>query len=379
MKRFKNWLFLPLIVLSFLLTAAAAPAQEPTPPPANDVLIRITQLDTSQFPKVTAYVSVTNQAGEPVAVDPATLVLMENDQQISTSQIEGVGEVGPLVTMLVIDVSGSMDTAEKLNTARSTAKAYLDQMRPNDQAGIIAFNDSVSYVQPVTADRAVLAAAIDGLQAGGDTAMYDALMKAVEELNPIVGRKAIIVLTDGLDNRSQYTPVQVIDSIGQTGLSISTVGLGEPNQGNGNLTALDETALTTLAEQAGGAYGYANDEATLQNLYDLYGRVLKSEYVITYNSPSTLRDGLNRSLTVSLTTGSSESAPNSVEASYNPGGLVPEVGGAAPWSMFFILLAILLIVLLIPTTIGVVGRLIPKKEKASSKPALPQKPRIKLK
>src|SRR4030042_4122462 len=77
--------------------------------PATDTVnARITQVDTSNFPKVTVYVSVTDAAGEPVAVSPSRLVLMENGVPVKLDEIGGPGEIGPLATMLVMDVSGSM-------------------------------------------------------------------------------------------------------------------------------------------------------------------------------------------------------------------------------------------------------------------------------
>jgi VWFA-related protein len=367
-----------VILISFVLTTANVPFKEINQPSADNPIILITQLDTSQFPKVTVYISVTDHTGEPIAVDPVNLILKENDQVIAPDQIQGMGEVGPLTTILAMDTSGSMLSGNKMKIAKTVAKEYVDKMQPNDRVGIVAFSDSIHYVQEVIQDKEALTNSIQGLQATGDTAMYDAAMKAVEVLNPLPGRKAIIILTDGMDNRSENTPDQVITAIGQKGLSISTIGFGDPNQGTGNVTALDEKSLVNLAEKAGGQYGYANDQASLQRIYEKYSRIMKSEYVITYSSPSSLRDGLSRNLTVSLTEGSVPGRSGAVQASYNPGGLVPEVGGAAPWSLFFKILGGLTILLLVPVTISSVSRLLPKKGKVKLA-ASPKKPRIKLK
>jgi VWFA-related protein len=352
-----------VILISFVLTSANVPLQEINQPSEDNPIILITQLDTSQFPKVTVYISVTDQTGEPIAVDPVNLVLKENDQVIAPDQIQGKGEVGPLTTILAIDTSGSMLSGNKLKIAKTVAKEYVDKMQPNDRVGIVAFSDSIHYVQEVIQDKEALTNSIQGLQATGDTAMVDAAMKAVEVLNPLQGRKAIIILTDGMDNRSENTPDQVITAIGQKGLSISTIGFGDPNQGTGNVTALDEKSLVNLAEKAGGQYGYAKDQASLQRIYEKYSRIMKSEYVITYSSPSSLRDGLSRNLTVSLMEGSVSSSSDAVQASYNPGGLVPEVSGAAPWPEFFKILGGLTFLLLVPVTISFVSRLLPKKVK----------------
>jgi hypothetical protein len=242
---------------------------------------------------------------------------------------------------------------------------------------VLSFNTEVNYNQAVTSDREKLLKAIDSLRADGDTAMYDALLKAVETLNPISGRKAIIALTDGLDNRSKSKPDDVIRAIGVGGLSISTVGLGEPGLGKGVLSALDEEALRDLAQRAGGLYGYANDQDSLKKLYELYGRVLRSEYVITYASPSTLRDGVNRALSVSLLPVGGAAGVLGGNAVYNPGGLVPEVAEKAPWSLFFILLAGLLLLLGVPFLIGRVLKLAPGAASGKGRSS-GKKPRIRL-
>jgi hypothetical protein len=76
--------------------------------------------------------------------------------------------------------------------------------------------------------------------------------------------------------------------------------------------------------------------------FQQYGEAFQSEYAITYVSPSTLRDGINRNLTVSLT-----SAAVSTEGQYNPGGVLPEVSTRS-WSLFAIILAGLLVLLFVP-------------------------------
>jgi hypothetical protein len=252
-------------------------------------------------------------------------------------------------------------------------------MRADDEVGLVTFSTELKYAQPITADRGEINKAIDRLIGIGDTAMYDALIQAVDILETVEGRKAIVALTDGLDNRSDATPEEVLRQIGPAGLSISTVGLGNPEHGSGAVSALDEDALIYLAENAGGLYGYANDEASLRSLYQSYAVGLQSEYVLTYTSPSQLRDGVNRALTVSLAaTAFSIINPSQGETVYNPGGLVPEVSEPASWSLFFSLLGGLVILLFIPGLINRVVSLTPGNGRGGRKLGK-KKPRIKLK
>ncbi len=308
--------------------------------------IKITQVDNSQFPQVTVYVSVTNAAGEPVGVDPSTLQISENGNVMQPTGVRGGsgqanGNIGALTTMLVMDVSGSMDKSGKIDGAKAAARAYVDQMRPGDQAGIMTFNTKVNYVQQLTTDHAVLNQAIDSIKTGGDTAMYDALIAAEDALKTVSGRKAIITVTDGLDNRSTHKLPDVIAEVQPNSLSISTIGLGDAT--SMAQTGLDEAALKSLASQAGGTYSFAGDPKGLAALFQQYARALQSEYAITYISPSKLRDGVNRSLTVNLTSGGAAAA----QANYNPGGVLPEVPNQS-WLLFGGILVGLLVLLLVP-------------------------------
>ena len=338
-------LALTLVAAVVLSTTAAALAQTPA-----GTQIKITQVDNSKFPQVTVYISVTDASGNPVGIDPSSIQLTENGKVMQPSFAGGgkEGGVGPLTTMLVMDVSGSMDKNGKIDGAKAAAKAYVAQMRPGDQAGIITYNTHAQETQAITKDHDALNKAIDGIQTSGNTAMYDALMVAENDLKDVQGRKAIIAVTDGLDNSSSHKAADVIAGVGPSGLSISTIGLGDPS--TKAQTGLDETALKSLADQAGGGYSFAGDAASLSALFQSYGRQLQSEYVLTYASPESLRDGVNRNLEISLT-GSGIAA----QKAYNPGGVLPEVPTQS-WLLFGGILIALLLLLLIPWLIGLGSR-----------------------
>jgi VWFA-related protein len=252
----------------------------------------------------------------------------------------------------------------------------VDQSRPGDEIGLLTFNTKNDYVQPLTSNRQALLQAIADLRARNDTAMYDTIVRGMDILASTQGRKAIILLTDGLDNRSKKSPQEVIQMVSPQGLSVSIIGLGDPSHSKGSIDALDEPALSALAAQAGGVYGYANDENSLRNLYERYGRAMQSEYAITYTSPSKLRDGVNRGLSVSLNGPAGAGLSSEVPISYNPGGLVPEVAQPASWGLFLALVGGLIILLVLPFLIGMALPLI--RGNKEQKPKQPAQVRIKL-
>jgi VWFA-related protein len=361
MRRQNRILALILVVAVSLWPFVAVTAQG-----GEEPQLHITQVDNSRFPNVTVYVSATNAAGEPVGLDPSLIQLYENGQLLQLSDVKGGGvvvgaEIVPVTTMLVMDISGSMDKNDKLAAAKEAAKAYVSQMRPSDQTGLIAYDTQVYTVQPVTSDTAALTAAIDGLKTGSDTAMYNALVEAQKALENVSGRKAIIALTDGLDNKSQFTADDVIAGIGESGLTISAIGFGDVSVTG--QAGLNEAGLKSLSERSGGIYGFATDSEALKGLYQQQSRTLQSEYQVTFVSPSTLRDGVNRGLTVSLANSAIQT-----EGQYNPGGVLPEVASKS-WGTFAVILLGLLFLLFLPMLINYGSRVLnnPKRKLANSR------------
>ena len=330
------------IQCAVLAAGLVLPSTIETHAQANGSLIKITQVDNSQFPQVTVYVSVTDAAGEPVAVDPASIQLSENGQVMRPTRVGSAskGGAGALSTMLVMDVSGSMDKSGKIDGAKAAARAYVDQMRPGDETGLMVYNTHTDYVQPLTSDTDVLREAIAAITTGGNTSMYDALMAAEEALAGVSGRKAIIAVTDGLDNHSSHSADDVTAGIGPGGLTISAVGLGDAT--SKSQVGLDEAGLKDLTKAAGGAYSLAGDSQSLSALFQLFGRTLQNEYAITYTSPATLHDGVNRGLTVALI-----GSPSAARSTYNPGGVLPEVLNQS-WLLFGLILLALVALLLAP-------------------------------
>lgn len=350
MGKFKRHTLFTAILIMAMLSGGCAKSSSGTDVASEAISLQITQVDTSQFPLVRVYVSAKDQAGNPVPVPVSDIELLEDGAPISAQAIQGMDEVTSFTSLLVMDNSGSMNFSDKLETAKRAASSYIEQMRSADQAGIITFNTQVQTVQEITADKDALLAGIAGVRARDDTAMWDALLSAVETLNPISGRKAIIVLTDGMDNQSSATPEQILSTIGESGLSISTIGFGtKPEEGVApdEYEGIDEQTLTNLAEQAGGIYGYVEDPEALLDLYATIRESLQSEVVISYITPQTLRDGVKRALSVRLS-GAWESHVGGSSSAYNPGGLIPEVPNPNNWLLFLILLGALVILLVVP-------------------------------
>jgi hypothetical protein len=213
----------------------------------------------------------------------------------------------------------------------------------------------VTTVQPLTDDKEVLIEAIRGIEAVDDTAMYDALHEASAMLEPVSGRKAIIIVTDGMNTAGQRTREETLTLVGEQGISIYTIGLGDPSQGTETYAGIDEPTLKAIAEESGGIYTFAPNPEDLRSLYELLSFRIQNEYKLTYRSPNRLRDGTNRTVAVTV---AAPSGSTEVSAVYNSGGVIPEVEPRSTWGLFGLIFAVLAFLLVLPGIIGRAGVLI---------------------
>jgi Ca-activated chloride channel family protein len=111
----------------------------------------------------------------------------------------------PFSLLLLLDVSGS--TGSYLNLMKQAAIEFTHQISTDDRIAVATFNSKVKLIQDFTSDRSEAERAIKHIKSGGGTAFYDALMTCINQyMNGIQGRSAIVVFTDGVDNRLEGLP-----------------------------------------------------------------------------------------------------------------------------------------------------------------------------
>ena len=343
-----NALRLYIAVVIILVAAPGAWAQEEEP-----VTVQVVQVDESRFPEIVVYVSVTDADGQPVTnLKLDDFRLEENGQRINVtpSNYSQAGEQGPVTAVLAIDKSGSM-VEGKMEAAREAAIAFVELMRPGDTTGVIAFDTSVTVVQRLTGYKETLIEAIEAIEMGSDTALYDALHEASRLLDSVSGRKAIIAVTDGMNTAGQYTLEETLELVGEQGISVYTIGLGDPAKGTEEYAGIDEEILQAIAEESSGVYTHAPEPEDLRGLYELLSIRLQNEYKLTYRSPDQLRDGVKRNVVVTI---ASSSGRAEATADYNPGGVIPEVEPRSTWWLFSLMFVGLALLLIVPGVVGAV-------------------------
>ncbi len=195
----------------------------------------------------------------------------------------------PTSTMLVMDVSTSM--TEKLDDAKAGARLYIDQLRPVDRAGVILFNQKVVKVQSFTSDKSILFKTIDEAKTDFGTALYDALMAAIQETKLETSRPRIIVYTDGRDNNSTTTAEAVIDNALAYHIPIYTICLGD-------FTIRD--ILRKIADQTGGLFYMAYSADQMSSIYQRLADLIEHFYLLAHFSPDPIRNNTWRIVDVTV-------------------------------------------------------------------------------
>ena len=180
---------------------------------------------------------------------------------------------------LAIDTSGSMNGAP-LAAAKSAAQAFLTQLPASVPVSVIGFGAIASVVSPPSTDRAAQSAAVSGLRAAGETALYDALQVAVAQLPAATGQagssRVIVLLSDGGDTASKSNLDAIAGTIAGAKVSVFAVELRTPES--------NPAALSRLASVTGGTVVSASDPAALGASFDAVGKQLLRRYAVTYPS-----------------------------------------------------------------------------------------------
>jgi len=243
------------------------------------LILTYDQIDPSRFPIINNYVSVLDTSGKPIAgLNESNFTVTEDGTVENPITVTALGGMQvPISFVLTIDRSGSM-SGTPLQDAKNAAIGFINQMAANDKGAVISFSSDVTVDQSFTNDKNLLINAVNSLNALGNTALFDALIQSVNQINTQSGRKAILLLTDGADNSSISTKSQAIQAAMNANVPVYTIGLGL------GVGSSEELILREIADSTGGRYYYSPNSSDLQNIYSLISLQLRNQYKITYTT-----------------------------------------------------------------------------------------------
>ena len=197
----------------------------------------------------------------------------------------------PLELVTAIDVSSSVRDA--LPGMKTAAARFLGALEPADQVTLVGFNDNLFTVARRSTDQVVRERAIGRLASWGGTALYDAIIHAVNVLGRQPGRRAIVLFTDG-DDQSSHAPIATaVAKVEGSDAMVYPVGQGRA------VHAKDlQKLLERLATTSGGRAFFSNSPSKLDEVFAEILDDLHHQYVLAYPAPDTQRDGKWHRVTV---------------------------------------------------------------------------------
>jgi len=204
----------------------------------------------------------------------------------------------PIELGLLMDVSGSVQG--RFAFEKEAATGFLQHIiRPGyDRAFVVGFNKESRLTQDFTDKVPLLAAGVQRLSNGGGTALYDAIYKACKEKllrehseHPI--RKAIVILSDGEDNQSEYTRAQAIEMAQRAEVLIYAISTDDSG-----LILRGDKVLEDLASATGGRTFFPYKMKDITHSFAAIEEELRSQYAVSYKPTDFDADGRYRSIQI---------------------------------------------------------------------------------
>ena len=264
---------LALIALVALASFGPAPGASAQ---GQGLTVNVVGFSADGWPAPQAILTVEDEGGQPLAdLDAAAFQAYLNDEAAPVTAVtRAVDGSVPIAVVLALDVSGSMEGAA-LDQAKEAAGRFLEGLGPLDTVAVLTFSDSVTLRQPFTLDRGAAAGVIDSLSAQGETALYDATSESVRLAGGSgSSRRAVVLLSDGLDNGSALTREEALAAAETLGVPVFAIGLGE----------IDRAYLGELASATGGQFAETPSPEGLTLLYQQVAERLRGQYVATLDA-----------------------------------------------------------------------------------------------
>ncbi len=192
-------------------------------------------------------------------IEPNEIVVKENGQPVAGVEVQAPNANNALTAVLAMDVSGSMAEQNKIGEAKQAARLFLDRLNLRSQAGLLLFDHRMLGREVPGTDRSRLRDLVEAAEPSGGTAYLDATIEAIDMLKTARGRKAVLLMTDGVDLNSRRTLAQVIEYARIRETPVYTIGVGEPGK-NSPVTSI------LVLDKSGSMHEPAGEQETVSKI-----------------------------------------------------------------------------------------------------------------
>jgi Ca-activated chloride channel family protein len=236
-------------------------------------------------------------------VRPGAFIRMNVDFQIYENNKEEAirtfaAEDAPVSIGIIFDLSGSMTS--KLIRAKEAILQFIRTANPQDEFFVIGFNDRPELIEDFTSSVEDIQARLATVRSGHRTALLDAIYYGVQKMRDARHeRKALLVVSDGGDNRSRFTEGEVRSEVREADVEIYSIGIFDPYAP----TPEERTGpqlLADISEVTGGRMFRVDDVDELGDIAEKISTELRNQYVIGYRPKDLVRDGKWRKVKVKV-------------------------------------------------------------------------------
>jgi VWFA-related protein len=217
------------------------------------------------------------------------------DDKVEQKIVSFAMEDDPIAVGLVFDVSGSM--AGALPETRQAAATFFKTANPGDEFCMVALASEAKLVVPLTSRPGEINNQLVFSKPGGSTALLDGIYLALNEVRKSAKlRKALVIISDGGDNNSRYTEVEVKNAIRETDTLIYAIGVFGNGAGS---NYSDQQVLKTMTSESGGRL-FPTMGMPIADFADKIITDLRNRYVLGYSPTNAAKDGRYHRLEVKL-------------------------------------------------------------------------------
>jgi VWFA-related protein len=219
--------------------------------------------------------------------------IQEDGRRQTISGFE-VADKLPLTVGLVIDGSGSMEKGLSF-VHEASAELFKNVIREKDRGFVIEFRERPRFLQELTGNSAELQRAARETRAEGATALYDSIVLGLYQFRALEGRKALIVVTDGADNRSHVDFSTLLRYARSAGAPVYFIAVGIP------LTDFkSKKAIGEIATESGGQVFSIGSAAKMAEVTKQIEEELRSQYILAFRTDSQKPQGEYRAVSVAV-------------------------------------------------------------------------------
>ncbi len=292
--------------LRILLCAALVPLLLPhARAAAQDFQLEIDYVDITQFPSIRIALHVTDAGGKRLDLSASNFHVRENGAEQTPLAVDCTQDSlrPPVSFMLGLDESVSMiyypgsrqvdPDSSKMHAAKNVLSDFVRNLRGNDEAALIGFNEHVRLELAFTSDRQWLLDVISGLGVDFGTSLYDAIIEALQLVATRPYKKVIIIITDGTDTTSGSSFADAVNAAQQYQIPIYCIGVGAD---------VDSLVLKEIARRTNGKFFFAPTADDLARMYDQISQgIFNGICTLSYVSSFPCADGGTRNLEISFT------------------------------------------------------------------------------